>query len=427
MDSLINLTILILVITEYFSFFYTILRERLRKFSRKQLIWGGVFMVCLTGLTFGAYTLTPLYFTGIFFAVFILYLLFENSFFNILKLCMVAFPALSLLESIIMYLFETTADMGERGNAVLCMVCIVAVLWFYYALLGRRLDKDAFHMPEYVWLIVVGVMFLSLGLISYFTYVLSKIIPSLQKNIGLLLITAGGLTIFMLIFAMIYYFNTKQKYRTEKDFLEQYNEQQKQYFEDLLRKEQDTRQFRHDITAHLLQIQNFCQKGEREAEERYITELLDEITRINRKGYRVGNDIIDTILNTYLAPVAPSCTVKVKGYMDQEIAISKRDLCVIVFNLVKNAVEAVEQSTYEDKEIVFEVNQGKQFLSIKVKNTADIEKISIQNQYPVTGKENKRMHGLGIRNVQAVAEKYGGSYQYQIENVFFIAEVQLQI
>ena len=113
--------------------------------------------------------------------------------------------------------------------------------------------------------------------------------------------------------------------------------------------------------------------------------------------------------------------------MDQEIAISKRDLCVIVFNLVKNAVEAVEQSTYEDKEIVFEVNQGKQFLSIKVKNTADIEKISIQNQYPVTGKENKRMHGLGIRNVQAVAEKYGGSYQYQIENVFFIAEVQLQI
>lgn len=226
---------------------------------------------------------------------------------------------------------------------------------------------------------------------------------------------------------MIYYFNTKQKYQTERDFLEQYNDQQKQYFEDLLKKEQDIRQFRHDITAHLLQIQNFCENEEYEKEEEYIRELLDEITLINKKGYRVGNDIIDTILNNYLAPISSTCLIKVKGYIDHEINNAGKDLCVIVSNLVKNAVEAVEKCTCEKKEIIFKVNQGKQFLGIKVKNTADTGDITIRNKYPVTGKENKRMHGLGIRNVKAVAEAYQGSYQYQIEKGYYVAEVQLQI
>lgn len=73
------------------------------------------------------------------------------------------------------------------------------------------------------------------------------------------------------------------------------------------------------------------------------------------------------------------------------------------------------------------MNQGKQFLSIKVKNTADTDNIIIRSEYPITGKENKRIHGLGIRNVKAVAETYQGSYQYRIEKRYYVAEVQLQV
>lgn len=427
MNSLMNFAILLFVIIEYFSFFYTILRRDLKVFKKKQLIWGGSILVCLIGFSLGEWKLTPLYLIGLIFAVGVAYMLFEVSLITIIKLCFVAYPSLSLLESILIYVFQIVSDMGEKGNAIVCMVCIVTMLWLYYVLWGKKLEKDVFHMPDYVWFIVSVVMFLVLGLISYFSFILTELIGTREKTIGLILITSGGGAIFILIYVMIYYFNTKQKYRTQRDFLEQYNEQQKQYFEDLLRKEQETRQFRHDITGHLLQIQNYCEKGEQKEEERYLKELLDEITLINRKGYRVGNDIIDTILNSYLAPIASVCTVKVKGYVDHEIGISRKDLCVIVSNLVKNAVEAVEQCTCEHKEIVFEVNQGNQFLSIMVKNTADTENISIQNEYPVTKKEDKRLHGLGIRNVITVVKTYNGSYRYQIENGYYIAKVYLQI
>lgn len=427
MDLLINFSILILVIIEYFSFFYTILRRNRKTFSRNLLVFGGALLVCLIGISFGEWRLTQLYFIGQMFSLGLIFWIFEISIIDILKLNMIAFPTLSILETIIIHVVQVVADGGEKKNQISCMIYIIVSLWFYYVLLGRKLDKEAFQMMDHVWPILSGVMFLICGLITYFTFVLEEVIETKEKMVGLILIIVGGLAIFILNYVMIYYFNTKQKYQMQSAFLEEYNKQQKRYFEDLLAKEQDTRQFRHDITAHLLQIQTLCEKEEYEEEKQYIRELLDELSFINKKGYCVGNDIIDTILNNYLSPITLVCSVEVKGYVSDDIGIAKKDLCVIVSNLVKNAVEAIEQCTCEHKEIIFEANQGKQFLSIKVKNTADSEKIHIQNKYPVTRKKDKRMHGLGIRNVKAVVESYSGSYQYQIENGYYIAEAQLMI
>lgn len=426
MDIVINFIFLVLVFVEYISFFNTLLKREIRGFSRKQLIGCGISLVCMAGFGFGEWRRTLFYFAGILISIGMNCLLLEKPAVNVIKLHITAYPALSILEAIILYVIEMTADMGERGNAVVCLLCVIAILWFYYILLGKKLDKDAFYIDGHVWLIISVLMFLILGLISFFAYILTKLTGIREKTAGLIMITAGGLAIFIFIYVMIYCFNAKQKYQTERDFLEEYNDQQKQYFENLLKKEQDTRQFRHDITAHLLQIQNFCENREHEKEEQYIRGLLNEISLINKKGYCVGNDIIDTILNTYLTPISSICMIMVKGYVDREINIAGKDLCVIVSNLVKNAVEAVEQCTYE-KKIVFEVNQGKQFLDIKVKNTAETENIIIRSKYPITRKENKRIHGLGIRNVKAVAETYQGSYQYRIEKGYYIAEVQLQI
>lgn len=427
MNVLINFTILTLVIIEYFSFFYTILRMELKIDSRKQVLLSVIFFAFMAGFSFADLGRTSLYFIGILFSVGIAYFIFKISPINIFKLFIMAYPALSILEAVIICVLEIITDMSEKENAVTCIICMIAVLWLYYVLLGNKLDKDAFNLSNRVWFIVSMVTLLILAFISYYSYILIQLADTRKKMVGTILNTAGGAAIFILIYVMIYYFNTKQKYQTQMDILEQYNEQQEQYFKNLLKKEQDTRQFRHDITSHLLQIQNYCVKGEHKEGEQYIKELLNDIILINKKEYSVGNDIIDTILNTYLSPIALNCTIKVKGCVDHEITVSKIDLCVIVSNLIKNAVEAVEHCSSKEKEIYFEVNQGKQFLSIKTKNTVEKENLTVQNKYPITEKEDKRMHGLGIKNIEAVLETYQGNYQYRIEGNYYIAEVQLQI
>lgn len=265
------------------------------------------------------------------------------------------------------------------------------------------------------------------AMLSYFTFVLTEIVNKTPKNIAILLVTAGGLTIFILMYVMLFYINSNQKYQMQRDMMEQFNEQQKQYFEELLEKEQRTKKFRHDATSDLIQLQNFCENKNYAMLEQYLQEMLKEITVINKKGYNVGNEIVNIILNTHFASVETISDIKVKGAIDDDINISQRDLCVIVSNLVKNAVEAVKECSQEPKSILFEVNQGKKFLQIKVENTIGEKRILIENHYPVTDKTDKEKHGFGIQNVRMVAEKYKGEYRYKIEDGWYKAEVYLQM
>lgn len=427
MSQAINVLILIVIIIEYVSFFYTIMRKKLRACSRNRTIEVGMVLLFLFFISFRAWDRVRLLWIGLFVSVVVVYLLYEISLKEIIKLYFVAFPALSILESVVGYLLEVTIGLGETQRIIAYMVCIIAGLWVYYGILGRKLDREAFQMSEWIWAIISGVMFLLEGMLSYFTYVLMEISRMPQRNMGLLLLTTGGFAIFVLIYVMLYYFNIKQKYQLQSDMLEQYNEQQREYFEELLQKEQATRQFRHDVIFDLLQIQNFCEKDENQKAQEYINEMLQEITNIGKKGYDVGNEIINTILNSYFTPIEKICDIKVKGFADDEITVSQRDLCVVVSNLIKNAAEAVKQCSKESKKIVVDVSQGKQFLHIKVKNTVNTEKLYIKDKLPVTSKENKEVHGLGIKNIIMTADKYNGCYKYKLEEGCYIAEVYLEI
>lgn len=427
MNWITNFLILSTNIIEYLSFFYTIFRKKLRNYSRTRVIYVGGIMLLLACYSFRELKSISLLSIGLIASGFIVYFIFDISIIETIKLYLVTFPTLSILESILEYFFEVEFGIGETEKIIAYMICIIAGLWLYYVVLGRKLDREVFQIPDRVSLIVSGIMFLLVGMISYFTYVLTAVVNVKGKNIGLLLVMTGGFVIFVLSYAIIYYFNIKHKYQLQSDMLEQYNEQQKQYFEELLQKEQSTRQFRHDITSDLLLLQNYCKQDEAHKAEEYINEMLREITVINKKGYNTGNEIINTVLNSYFTPIEKTSDIKVKGFVDNEVKISRRDLCVIVSNLVKNAVEAVEKCSDGNKKIEFEVNQGKQFLYIKVKNTANCKTISIKNNYPVTSKSSKWIHGFGIKNVVAITEKYNGSYMYKIENGYYIAKVYLEI
>ena len=116
----------------------------------------------------------------------------------------------------------------------------------------------------------------------------------------------------------------------QADMLEKQNEQQREYFAQLLKKEQDTRQFRHDLIAELLELKNYCEKEEYDRLDAYLAEMLGSISEISKRQYDVGNDIVNTIINYYFLPIQESCHVSVKGYMGEEQEVSQRDLCIIL-------------------------------------------------------------------------------------------------
>ena len=310
----------------------------------------------------------------------------------------------------------------EQEATLIYLVCVLVLLWAYHFFVGRKLDVNMFRLPKRInW--IVGIMAMVLVLVmNFMSFLLFEHVERPLARVGEVFLFLGSMAICVLLFSLIYFFNVTQEYSMKAEVLERQNEQQREYFEQLLRKEQDTRQFRHDLIAELLELKNYFEKGEYIKLNDYLSEMLGEVSEISKRQYDVGNEIVNTIINYYFLPIRTTCNIKVKGYMWDEQEISQRDLCIIVSNLVKNSTEAVEKMQNYEKEILFEVCQGEKSLNIHLENTMEGE-LTLKGGLPITTKSDKRNHGLGLLNVKSIVGKYEGSLSCNIENQRYTVDV----
>lgn len=315
---------------------------------------------------------------------------------------------------------------SEFEHMTLCSITVTIVLWIYHFLIGRKISKEKFQLPMRLWVMAEGLLFVYMLMAVSFTYLLKFVHSPKVVIAGIILAFFGGVGAFGMILAMLYFFNETEKYRIQSEIADKYNKQQKEYFLALLKREQEIKKFRHDIVAHLMVIQGFCQEGDVRIKS-YISNMLNEAEGKSYRQFDVGNDIVNVIINYYLIPVQEKCNIEVKGCIGELETISGVDLCVIVSNLVKNAVEASLAVREEKREILFFVSEGKQYFNISVANIYEGKIVFDKKGIPKTNKEKKGDHGIGIRNIKRAVEKYGGRCNIRVEGDWYIADVFIKI
>lgn len=308
------------------------------------------------------------------------------------------------------------------GKTLITILVIVGT-WIYHFLVGRKLDRQIFQLPLPLWGMLGAFLLLMFLMLSYFHFLLMSVVREDMLITGNVLVLFGGIGICGLVIGIAYYFSRTTKYRLEKESVEKYNEQQKKYFTKLLEKEQDTRQFRHDIIWHLVAMEELCEQEDYEKVKEYLSGLLTDVQRISNAQYHVGNDIVDTIINYYFQPLQNICGIKVEGSMGEEQLILQNDMCVLISNLAKNAVEAVAHLPEEERKIYFLVSQGRDNLRIRMENTYTGTLQIDKNGNIRTIKKDTRNHGYGVKNVMKIIEKYDGEKYINTDNNQFIVDV----
>ena len=138
-----------------------------------------------------------------------------------------------------------------------------------------------------------------------------------------------------------------------------------------------------------------------------------------------GNPVLDTILsqkNYYCLQNGINFTCIVQGeplhFMDV------MDISALFGNAIDNAIEAVEKiDNPEQRLITLKVASHQQFLIIRLDNY-DTSSLDLSTgQLPETSKTNKDYHGFGLKSMEYVANKYGGSLTLSKEDNW----VQLKI
>lgn len=222
-------------------------------------------------------------------------------------------------------------------------------------------------------------------------------------------------------------FYTKEQSQKDQKLLnmEKYiNEMQKNYYLSLLERETDTRRYRHDINNHLMCLRALVDGNI--VAQNYIDNLQEKLYVIKNKSYETGFELMNILLGNHLSEIKKSVSISLVGKIMAKPDISDVDFCTIFSNLLSNAVEEVKRTPCINPYIKIEIRTGKVYLMITIRNSSTVL-IDDCEQNTMTKKQDKRNHGIGLRNVRETVFRNNGSFSLESNGEEVSAKVILNL
>ena len=179
------------------------------------------------------------------------------------------------------------------------------------------------------------------------------------------------------------------------------------------------RGWRHDYRHHIQAMKVHAANREYEEIDKYLDMLDDDLTNVETV-IKTGNRMADAILNSKLSLAAQKdIQVKADAKIPVSLTVSELDLCVVIGNLLDNAIEACMELPPEQRLIRIYMEMKGNYLYMALTNTASGEK---KKSFRTSKGEG---HGFGIARTDAIVKKYGGYITRASEDEAFSTEVLL--
>ncbi len=214
---------------------------------------------------------------------------------------------------------------------------------------------------------------------------------------------------------------TNQKRIHDMEIVKQKQTINLEYLDILERKDEETRIFIHDIRNNLINISNLTDE---ESVKEYIQNIYDKSNEISINA-KTKNRLLDVIINKYTL-ICKDKHIKLDTYVFNENLsfISDYDLSAILDNLLSNAVESAEKE--ENSYVSLTLERDERFSKILIKNSCSVKPIEDGTNL-VTGKQNKNIHGYGMRSVNKTLKNYEGELEWTYENNEFKTVILIPI
>ncbi|MBQ6968673.1 MAG: GHKL domain-containing protein [Lachnospiraceae bacterium] len=268
----------------------------------------------------------------------------------------------------------------------------------------------------YAWVSVLLVVITFSGIAAiFYTMMTSMFNPAPGWHFPLFFI-ATELLIYVMLSKVTNEYNGRIYYSTLVE--------QQRYQPDISRvhyeKMEEIRLMRHEIKNKAFYMKELIDRQDYEALKNYLSEEFSFPD--NEKEFITGNDIMDSVLSFKKSEAEKqNIRFSVTSTPFTTDGIEERDLTPLLFNLLDNSINAQEK--VKDKWIDVNIRMVKGYLCINVENSTS-EDVMATNPDLVSKREG---HGLGLRIVRSIIDKYNGMVSFISSSNTFKAEVMLMI
>lgn len=371
------------------------------------------------------------FFVLFWFSLFLVWLCYEESFFNILFCCMAGYTTQHFayeITNLMLCLVEQGISplLGMYSNSIidfssfdkrtlfsitLYLICYFISYWIIYLLFAKRIKKG-------IDLKINNLILLGLIFAGAFCNIIigSMIIHYMSKDfIGMVInFITNGLCCILLLVCQFNQLTTKETKR-ELDILQMMWIQEKQHYQ-LLQENIDLINIKcHDMKHKIRLLTNGKNFSNEEIES------IDKSITIYDSSLKTGNEALDVIL-TEKAFICNEKNVKFTCVIDGTLIsfINETDIFSLFGNIMDNALNAtLKMDNIDERFINLKINKEKDFISINIKNSFK-GKINLDKDgLPITDNVDKNYHGFGMKSISYMVEKYHGNLSIAInDNIF---------
>ncbi|NOJ71960.1 ATP-binding protein [Paenibacillus alvei] len=322
---------------------------------------------------------------------------------------------MSLVTCISLYIFYTldsvefSFDPVNETNKIVYMKAILLSFIIMFAIIQiiRPLAKHRSYSLHYRYYVLIS----AIPLMSiYHLYILN------HKTIYYFISAIGFLFLNVMV---VYIFDTiidKYKFMQEHTQLQHQMDYQDANYEKVVHSFKSIKRIIHDTNQQFLYIEECIKRNELAAAMEHIKTTLNKVEGAYQ-WVNTGNLVIDALItNTLNIGQANGIRIDTKlNLWSQEIHIDRYDLCVVIGNMLDNAIEASKKLTIaEDRYILIKIHSTESTLLIHILNHMENEVAHLHSQKP-----SPEFHGIGLTNIARICDKYGGHMTIETENKVF--------
>jgi len=341
-------------------------------------------------------------------------LLFKEMLFQRLFAFFMLMTTISFLRLLGITLADLFISYGENIY-YLTLIIIAFLIDFIYIMLvvkfGRKLFKKVFAFGRAKEWILYLLSAAASWLLLEFLH------PIYQSNLIMALAVMFFVmwSFIILLFAII---NThermKQKY--EADFSRDIIATGRGHYQRMNEQFDALRVMRHDYKFHLRSALDMLVSGDLEKSKTYLSGLHEQFENKELPNF-CGNVVINSLVSDY----ARKCNelnieINVSIHIPQDFNVPNYEMCIVLGNLLENAVEACLKLE-NNRQIKLVLKPKGEQLMLMVRNTFDGEVLLYEDKIVSTKKDNSG--GIGLESVKAVVDSFGEMFRINYDNEFF--------
>ena len=349
-------------------------------------------------------------------------------------LTMMYYNLLILLEYIIamvsmkLELFSTVREQWEYDFLRLQIVLVEVVILIAIAFVSKKNKgkfKESMRLLETKDWIGIFIITLVSALISSITAKESGMAEMYHLDLFVALI--GLSTVFMNVAIIRLFIQSvkRQKHILESEAILNRVKNETALYRSISDNLDRQRKRAHEFDNQLAAIKGMLEQGNIKELEEYVN-LLEEKKPIEQATIDTKHVIVNAILNTKCEEMQSKDILFVSKINDlSELTIRDDDLVVLLSNLLNNAIEACEQSSDKIIKMKFEI-EGNQII-LSVKNSIAGLPTQVDGKIVTSKADHPEEHGIGLKNVEEVVEKYNGGYVIDFDNDLFSISMMIPL